>query len=70
MKFVGVIQNANGGLHVGLCIEPIVSYFSEKKVKMLMDILWDFLEEIELLWRKNFERQENHGFSSLVGKKD
>lgn len=59
-----MILNANGGLHVGLCIELIVSYFSEKKVKMLMDILWDFLEEIELLWRENFERQENHGFSS------
>ena len=33
MKFVWAIPNANGGLHVGLCIEPTVSYSPEEKVK-------------------------------------
>lgn len=48
-----MIPNANGGLHVGLCIEPTVSYSSEEKAKMLINVFWDFLEDIYFLWREN-----------------
>ncbi len=35
-----MIPNANGGLHVGLGVEPTVSYSSEEKVKMLISVFW------------------------------
>ena len=48
-----MIPNANGGLHVGLCIETTVSYSLEKKTKMLINVFWVFLEGIYFLWRGN-----------------
>jgi len=47
-----VIPNANGGLQVGLCIEPTVSYSLEEKAKMHISVFWAFcLEDIYYLRR-------------------
>ena len=46
MKFVWVIPNANGGLHVGLGVEPTVSYSSEEKKENAYKCLLGFLEDI------------------------
>jgi len=35
-----VIPNANGGLRVGLSVEPTVSYSSEETEKTLIDVFW------------------------------
>jgi hypothetical protein len=54
-----VIPNANGGLHVGLCIEPTVSYSSEKKVKMLISVFWVSWKAFIFLRRKTLNIIKN-----------
>lgn len=56
-----MIPNANRGLHVGLGVEPTVSYSSEEKVKMLISVFWVSRETFIIRSHYSFDLRGKHG---------